>query len=111
MDLLRALRRVDDQMLPTHRARREVGTFTAAEKQLVCSHCGGRSFQQRYWWAVGTGMALIQQSAGLIKQSRRSLRFLACSDCGLVMAFIPDALRPLDADAPASNGGPATASG
>lgn len=100
MNLTRSLRGLDSRVLPKHRARRESGTFTAAGRDIACAHCGSDQFQQRYWWAAGTGMALIPYNAGLIKQGARSVRHLACSDCGLIMSFIPDAMRPPNVDPP-----------
>lgn len=100
MQLLKALRGLDSRVVPGGAVRKEAGTFTAAGKSLACWHCGGEQFQQRYWWTAGTGMALLQRSAGLVKQGRRSVRFLACAECGLVMTFIPDAARPPDVDPP-----------
>jgi hypothetical protein len=39
-------------------------------------------------------MGLVTRTKSrFIKQGRRSLRYLVCTDCGLVQAFIPDAKR------------------
>lgn len=68
--------------------------YTAAGSPVVCIHCGGEDLEQRYWWTAAAGMGLVTRlQSRFIKHGKRSLRFLACLDCGMVMSFIPDARR------------------
>ena len=75
-------------------------SYTAAGKTVTCMNCHGDDLEQRYWWTWGAGMGLMARTqTRFIKHGPRSVRFLACRDCGLVMSFIPDGRRGPGLDA------------
>ena len=72
-------------------------TYKEAGRSVECAHCGNADLEQRFWSTAAAGMGLASKDASrLVKHGAGSVRFLACAECGLVQAFVPDANRGPD---------------